>query len=55
MSNIREKHEEKGITNFANCIKCHKSANENAVEMKKNELKKYINKELKNNKEDDDD
>lgn len=55
MNNIREEHEEEGIANFTNCIKCHKSANENDIEMKESEMKKYINKELQNTKEDDDD
>lgn len=55
MSNIRGEHEEEGITNFTNCIKCHKSANEHDIQMSESDVRNYINKEFKNNEEDDDD
>jgi hypothetical protein len=51
MNNIREKHIEEGITNFVNCIKCHRNANEDDIQMSESEVKNYINKEFKNNKE----
>jgi hypothetical protein len=54
MNNIREKHTEEGIANFTNCIKCHKGADENEIQINESEVKKYINKESKHNKNDDD-
>ncbi|EWS58946.1 hypothetical protein Y695_04654 [Hydrogenophaga sp. T4] len=28
LANVREEHEEEGIRNFDNCVKCHRSADE---------------------------
>lgn len=48
INNIREEHLEEGITNFTNCIKCHKSANEDDIQMSESDVLKYIKKEAKN-------
>lgn len=50
MANIRSEHLDEGITNFTNCVKCHKSANEDDIRRNEKEIIKYIN----DNKEDDD-
>jgi Class III cytochrome C family len=50
MANIRSEHLEEGITNFTNCVKCHKSANEDDIRRNEKEVIKYIN----DNKEEDD-
>ena len=57
MNNIREEHIEEGISNFDNCVSCHRSGNKHDIKMNENAVKKYINKELKNenNEEEDDD
>lgn len=55
MNNIRSEHEEEGITDFTNCIKCHKSANEHDIKMSESDVKNYINRESKKNEEGDDD
>jgi hypothetical protein len=49
IANIRSEHLEEGITNFANCVKCHKNANEDDIRRNEKEVLKYIN----DNKEDD--
>lgn len=54
-SNIREEHEEEGITNFTNCIRCHKSGNEHDIQMNERDVRNYINQEFKNNEKGDDD
>lgn len=33
LNNIREEHEEEGIYQFTNCVNCHKSANENDIQI----------------------
>lgn len=55
INNIRGEHIEEGIYNFDNCVSCHRSGNEHDIRMNENAVRKYINKELKNNGEDDDD
>jgi hypothetical protein len=54
MNNIRNEHEEEGVLNFTDCIKCHKNANEHDIKMSENDVKKYIDKEFKNKEESDD-
>jgi predicted CXXCH cytochrome family protein len=48
INNIRGEHIEEGISNFNDCVKCHKSGNEDDIRMNENGVKNYINKELKN-------
>lgn len=55
LNNIRGEHMEEGISNFDNCVRCHRSGNENDIRMNENAVQKYINKELKNNGEGNDD
>jgi hypothetical protein len=57
LNNIRGDHNEEGISNFDDCVKCHRSGNEHDIRMNENGVKNYINKELKNenNGEEDDD
>lgn len=70
-SNIRDEHNEEGISNFSNCTSCHRSGNEHEIEYRGekngkidqkdvNDVKKYINSEKEGKKshkkeEDDDD
>ena len=48
LNNIREEHSEEGISNFNNCVKCHRSGNEHDIRMNENGVKNYIGKESKN-------
>jgi len=51
INNIRSEHIEEGISNFDDCVKCHRSGNEHDIRMNESGVKNYINKELKNEKE----
>jgi len=55
LSNIRSEHLEEGISNFTNCTKCHKSANEHDIQMDGKEALNYITRDSnkKENKNDD--
>lgn len=48
LNNIRGEHIEEGISNFDDCVKCHRSGNEDDIRMNESAVKNYINKELKN-------
>ncbi len=55
VTSIREEHLEEGITNFTNCVKCHKNGSEEGGEYDEGKVRSYINKELKNKNEENDD
>jgi len=55
MNSIRNEHLEEGISNFTNCVNCHKSGNEDDIKKRSNEVENYIDKELSKNKEENDD
>lgn len=48
INNIRGEHLEEGISNFNNCVKCHRSGNEDDIRRNENGVRNYIDKELKN-------
>ncbi|MBW4360441.1 cytochrome c3 family protein [Flavobacterium taihuense] len=55
IGNIREEHSEEGITNFTNCVKCHKNGSGDEVESNEGKVRSYISKELNNENEENDD
>jgi predicted CXXCH cytochrome family protein len=55
LNSIRGEHQEEGIYNFTNCVKCHKSANENDIKMNKDGIINYIKNDIKNEGEKDED
>jgi len=56
LNNIRGEHNEEGIYNFDNCVKCHRSGNEHDIIMNENGVQNYNSKESKNkNSEGEDD
>jgi len=57
VNNIRREHVEEGISNFDNCVKCHRIGNEDDIRSNENGVRNYIKKELnnKNSGEGDDD
>ena len=56
LNSIRREHVEEGISNFDNCVKCHRSGNEDDIRSNENGVRNYIKKELnKDSGEGDDD
>ncbi len=56
LNNIRREHVEEGISNFDNCVKCHRNGNEDDIRINENGVRNYIKKELnKDSGEGDDD
>ncbi|CAM2883026.1 cytochrome c3 family protein [Flavobacterium frigoris] len=53
INSIRKEHLKEGITNFTNCVLCHKSGDDDDIRMSVKDVKKYMNKELSKNKDDD--
>jgi hypothetical protein len=51
LNNIRGEHSEEGITNLNDCVKCHKSGNENDIRRNESDVNNYIKKELNNSNE----
>ena len=47
LNNIRDEHNEEGISNLDYCVKCHRSGNEHDIRMNESGVKNYMNKELK--------